>query len=92
MGKKTAKGKVRDSYLALIKKFPLAPIKSDEQLRHALEVINALLAQGRLDGGEEDYLDVLSDLVESYEDEHFPIGPASDAAILQHLMEAKGVS
>ena len=34
----------------------------------------------------------LSDLVASYEDEHHVIGPASDADMLRHLMEAKGVS
>ena len=38
------------------------------------------------------YLDALSDLVASYEDEHHIIGPASDADMLRHLMEAKGVS
>ncbi len=30
--------------------------------------------------------------VDAFEDEHHPIEPASDADMLQHLMEAKGVS
>ena len=38
------------------------------------------------------YLDALSDLVASYEDAHYPIEPASDADMLRHLMEAKGVT
>ena len=38
------------------------------------------------------YLDALSDLVASYEDEHHPILPSSDADMLRHLMEAKGVT
>ena len=38
------------------------------------------------------YLDALSDLVAAYEDEHYPIEPASDADMLRHLMEAKGVT
>ena len=38
------------------------------------------------------YLDALSDLVASYEDQHHPIAPASDADMLRHLMEAKGVT
>ncbi len=92
MTAKTAKVKLRDSYLELIYEFPLVRIKSDRELKNAQKVINALLAKGKLDDGQEDYLDVLSDLVEAYEDEHFPIGPASDAAILAHLMDAKGVS
>ena len=51
-----------------------------------------LLAKGKLSVGEEMYLDALSDLVASYEDVHYPIEPASDADMLRHLMEAKGVT
>ena len=38
------------------------------------------------------YLDALSDLVAAYEDEHHAISPASDAEMLLHLMESKGVN
>ena len=50
------------------------------------------MAKLKLDDGEEMYLDALSDLVASYEDEHHAIGPASDADMLRHLMDAKGVT
>ena len=86
------KGKNRDSYLDLVLSFPLAVIQSDEHLEAAQTVLDRLLAQGELDDGEEMYLDALSDLVASYEDEHHPIGPASDADMLRHLMEAKGAT
>ena len=86
------KGKSRDSYLELVLAFPLASIKSDEHLEEAQEVMDRLLAKGRLDHGEEMYLDALSDLVAAYEDEHHAIEPASDADMLRHLMEAKGVT
>src|SRR5438094_285324 len=82
----------RDSYLELVTTFPLASIKSDEQLQEAQKVMDQLLAQGELDDGEEMYLDALSDLVAAYEDEHYAIEPASDADMLRHLMEAKGVT
>ena len=72
--------------------FPLASIKSDEHLAEAQRVMDELPARGTLDVGEETYLDALSDLVGSYEDEHHAIEPASDADMLRHLMEAKGVS
>ena len=71
--------------------FPLASIKSDEHLAQAQRVIDELLARGTLDDGEEMYLDALSDLAGSYEDEHHVIEPASDADMLRHLMDAKGV-
>ncbi len=86
------KGKERDAYLDLVQVFPLASIKSDEHLEAAQEVMDQLLAKGELDDGEEMYLDALSDLVATYEDEHYVIAPASDADMLRHLMEAKGVT
>ncbi len=86
------KGKNRDSYMELVLDFPLASIKSDEHLTEAQRVMDVVLARGTLDDGEETYLDALSDLVGSYEDEHHAIDPASDADMLRHLMEAKGVS
>ena len=86
------KGKSRDSYLELVLDFPLASIKSEQHLAEAQRVMDRLLTGGRLNEGEETYLDALSDLVAAYEDEHHAIEPASDADMLRHLMEAKGVS
>ena len=86
------KGKSRDSYMELVLNFPLASIKSDEHLAEAQRVMDGLLARGTLDAGEETYLDALSDLVGSYEDEQHAIEPASDADMLRHLMEARGVT
>ena len=86
------KGKSRDSYLELVLAFPLASITSDEHLEKAQAVIDRLLAKGRLLKGEKVYLDALSDLVATYEDKHHSIEPASDADLLRHLMEAKGVT
>jgi HTH-type transcriptional regulator/antitoxin HigA len=86
------KGVGRDSYMELVLAFPLASIKSDEQLQEAHRVMDQLLARGELDDGEEMYLDALSDLVATYEDEHYAIEPASDADMLRHLMEAKRVT
>jgi len=86
------KGKNRDSYLELVLAFPLTSIRSDEHLHEAQKVMDRLLAKGELDEGEETYLDALSDLVAVYEDEHHAIEPASDADMLRHLLEAKGVT
>jgi len=86
------KGKSRDSYMELVLDFPLASIKSDEHLGEAQRVMEGLLIHQSLDEGEEIYLEALSDLVSSYEDKHHAIEPASDAEMLRHLMEMKGVS
>jgi HTH-type transcriptional regulator/antitoxin HigA len=86
------KGKNRDSYLELISVFPLSSIRSEAHLDEAQKVMDRLLAKGKLDDGEETYLDALSDLVAVYEDEHHAIEPASDADMLRHLLDAKGVT
>lgn len=86
------KGKDRDSYLELVQVFPLSSIRSDEHLDEAQKVMDRLLAKGELDDGEETYLDALSDLVAVYEDTYHALEPASDADMLRHLLEAKGVT
>jgi HTH-type transcriptional regulator/antitoxin HigA len=86
------KGKSKDSYLELVLDFTLASIKSDDHLEQAQKVMDVLLARGALNEGEETYLDALSDLVGAYEDEHHAVEPASDADMLQHLLDAKGVT
>ncbi len=85
-------GKARNSYLELVQAFPLATIRSEQHLEQAQEVMDRLLAQAMMDHGEETYLDVLSDLVGTYEDEHHAIEPASDADMLRHLMDLRGMT
>lgn len=85
-------GKVRDDYLELVMRFPLASLKTEEQFQAAQAVMDGLLAKAKLSAGEEMYLDALSDLVAAYEDVYCTIEPASDADMLRHLMEAKGVT
>ena len=85
-------GKTRDSYQKHVMAFPLASIRSEKHLDAAQAVMDEILAKPTLDEGEELYLEALSDLVHAYEDEHHSIPPASDADMLRHLIEAKGVT
>lgn len=86
------RAKDHDSYLNLVISFPLKSIESDEHLEAASQVIDNLLARDRLDHGAEMYLDALSDLVAAYEATNHSIPTASDAEMLRHLMEMKGVT
>jgi HTH-type transcriptional regulator/antitoxin HigA len=88
---KSTKGS-SDRYLELIRKFPLRPICSEVELDRAIAVIDSLVDRGDLDRDESDYLDVLGDLVEKYEGQAHPMAPASDAEILRHLIEARGIN
>jgi HTH-type transcriptional regulator/antitoxin HigA len=80
----------RDHHLELVRGFPLRPIRSGEELMQAIAVINALVARALDDGGR-DYLDVLPDIVEKYETDGHPMPPVSDAEMLRHLIEARGI-
>jgi HTH-type transcriptional regulator/antitoxin HigA len=90
--KTKATGNAQDTYLRLIYRFPLRPIRTDGELDQAIQVIDSLIDREHLDPGEQDYLDVLSDLVHHYETEVHPIPAVSDAQMLNHLIESKGVS
>lgn len=86
------KGKAKDSYLELVLAFPLTSIRDAKHLAAASEVVDALSAKSRLDAGELMYLEALGELIAAHEDEAYLMPPVSDAAMLRHLMEAKGVN
>ncbi len=92
MAIKTKAAKGPDLYLNLVRQFPLRPIRSDKELDQAIDIIDSLIDQDRLQPEEKDYLDVLSDLVERYETEHHAIPPLADSELLRHLIETKRVS
>src|SRR4051812_30091811 len=61
-------------YLALVRRCPLLPIRSEAELDRAIARLDALSDRGRLAPDEREYLLVLAALVERYEDEHDPMG------------------
>jgi HTH-type transcriptional regulator/antitoxin HigA len=85
--------KEADRYFELVRRFPLRPIRSDEELDRAVAMVDVLIDRfDRLDQDERDYLNVLSDLVRAYEDETVPIKPGTDAEMLAFLLEVKQVT
>lgn len=63
-------------------------IESEEELERTEEIISELLRKGENLSPEEDrLLDLLSDLVERYEDEHYSMPEVSPNEILKFLME-----
>jgi HTH-type transcriptional regulator/antitoxin HigA len=79
-------------YFELVHEFPLRRLRNDGDLTRANAMIKALIVREKLTRDEEDYLDVLGDLVEAYEDEHHPLPPVSEADMLRHLLESRDVS
>lgn len=80
-----------DEYMELICEYPLKPITSEASLDEATEVVDKLLDRDDLSTEAQEYLDVLTQLIETYELSHHAIGNASDSEVLKHLMDARGV-
>ncbi len=91
MAVRSVRPKLPDTYFKLVKQFPLTRIRDSEHLEAAQQMIDYLL-QEKLHEGAQEYLDVLTDLVEAYEDEHEPIPDACEADVLQELMRSNGLS
>lgn len=87
---KAIKSKATTEYINLIKQFPLAPIKNTRHLKEAYLIVDELLQRrraGNLTQEEEEYFDVLSTLVISYEEVNYPIKRLSPLESLKDLME-----
>lgn len=79
-------------FLALNRRFPLRPIRSDEDLARANAMIGELATREDLDPAEDDYLDVLGDLVWKYETEAHPLPSVSGEDMLRHILDGRGMT
>jgi HTH-type transcriptional regulator/antitoxin HigA len=91
MAARTIARPLPDTYFQLVKQFPLTHIRDAKHLDQAQEVMDRLLER-ELDEGAQEYLDALTDLVETFEDEHYPIPDASEADVLRELMRCNDLS
>jgi HTH-type transcriptional regulator / antitoxin HigA len=82
----------RDRYFELVRQFPLRPLRTSRDLTAATKMVDSLVDRGRLKRDEQDYLDVLTDIVERHEREHHRIARVGDHEMLRHLIEAKRVT
>jgi HTH-type transcriptional regulator/antitoxin HigA len=87
---KTMTGHAKDSYLELVRKFPLVPLKNEAQYDAALSFLKKLAVrdEAALDAGEGAYLEALTRFVEDYEDRHHLIDTSTMGPIdaLKFLM------
>jgi HTH-type transcriptional regulator/antitoxin HigA len=68
----------------------LKPIKTEEDYEEALEKIDELW-EAEPETPEGDLLDLLTTLVEAYEEKHHPILPPDPVEAILHLMESQGL-
>jgi HTH-type transcriptional regulator / antitoxin HigA len=63
-------------------------ITSDAQNERYIAVLLKLEKKARLSAKEKEFAELLTVLIEAYEEEHYPILPASPVEVLVELMEA----
>lgn len=81
-----------ESYLALVQEHPLRPLRNDDDLRNAIATIDRIRAQKDRDEQVNDYLEVLSTMVEAYEDETDPLPDLDPVDALRFLIEENGLT
>src|SRR4051812_20043151 len=84
-----------DRYLALIREFPLRPIRSEDELDAAIAMLNKLIdkgCRGERDQQEEDYMLVLADLVHQYEAKTDPIPDINPVDAIRFMMGEHGLT
>ncbi|HEY8667229.1 MAG TPA: hypothetical protein VIL86_11215, partial [Tepidisphaeraceae bacterium] len=82
-----------NEYLELVRRFPLRPIRTKADYAAAAKMIDRLaVKEDSLSQDESDYLDVLSDLIEAYDQEHNCLISDSRSPLdrLKYLMQQSG--
>jgi HTH-type transcriptional regulator/antitoxin HigA len=69
----------------------IKPIRSDKDLRAAFKRLE-LVFQAPAGTPEADEMEVLSTLIEAYENKHYPLGPADPVDAIKFRMEQQGLS
>ena len=92
---KTIKKKTEaDSYLTMIRLFPLRPIRNGIECEQATRILDEYFPRGDLDRGTADYIQVLAGLVAEYEEKHDAVDTSqiSPLDLLKHLMESNNMT
>jgi len=85
-------GQLPKSYSELVALHVPRPISDKVAYENTVALVDAL-AGHKLNADQEDYLEILSDLIESYEEAHFPALPkVTGLKLLQYLLEENALT
>ncbi|MBW4683796.1 MAG: transcriptional regulator [Komarekiella atlantica HA4396-MV6] len=66
-------------------------IKTEEEKDKCLEIVEKLLSHSALTSEEDALLELLTKLIEDFEDKHYQINSSTPHSRLKHLMEARSL-
>jgi HTH-type transcriptional regulator / antitoxin HigA len=90
--KRRHKPKLPGRFEKLVRLMPPQAIMDEVQYENTIEMIDRLMAHGRLTKGQESYLETLVQLVQVYESSHHAIESAKGIDALKHLLEEHELS
>jgi len=81
-------------YARLLKRVLPVRIETEEEYERLLVQVEQLMERDEeeLSPEESRLLDLLTTLIEQYEEQQYPMGPVSPHDMLRHLMEARGLT
>ena len=82
-----ARGSDQVEYRELVDAFPPRPIRNDKDLDRAWAQIEALLTKSKRSKAEDDFLALLSDLVERWEDDHVEVPRLDGIELVRELLD-----
>jgi len=86
------KTKLPRRFEELVRTMPPQAIVDDAHYENTTEMIDRLMASGKLTQGQESYLETLVQLVQAYEASHHAIDARKGIATLKHLLDENGMS
>jgi HTH-type transcriptional regulator/antitoxin HigA len=92
----TARYTLSSRYLALLRRYPLYPIRSETDYDRATAAIADLFGRAALSADERRYVDAVTTLIEAYEAEQYDFDELADKSVsprdaLRSLMETNGM-
>src|ERR1700694_2619846 len=84
---RTTHGSDMSEYRSLVESFPPRPIRDEKQLGHTWSRIEELLTKPRRSSAEDDYLSLLSDMVEHWEAEHVQMPKLNGVELVRELLD-----
>jgi len=81
----------KTTYSKLLVEYQPKVITTEAEYDQALETVEKLMADQQRTPEQTAILQLLVTLIEEFETKHYPIEPSSPHAILEHLMDARGI-
>ncbi|BAU13687.1 hypothetical protein LEP3755_42280 [Leptolyngbya sp. NIES-3755] len=81
-----------ERYGELLSQYQPRVVKTEEENERFLAIVEELMARPELTPEEDAMFDLLVQLIETFEQEHYEIGRSTPQSIIHHLLDARGLS